>query len=293
MNTHSERYLNLFTDFAFQKVFGNEQNKDLLLDFVNALPLKQGKVIHINFLKTDDNVTDHKTIIGAICENEKNEKFIIQLQKLKQNFFKERGIYYSTLPITTQAILEKNWDFDLKTVYSIALLDFGFDNHKSTDKHIQEIKLIDTETNQVFYDKLSFIYLQVPQFNKTLEQLNTRLDKWLFILKNFANLENVPESLKDKVFDKLFEIIDLKTLEGESLKHYEESLKYYRDLKNTLATAKAEGREEGVNTGIELGKQEEKLRIAKQLLKMGADIDMISEITDLKHSEIQALSKES
>lgn len=288
MNT-TDRYIHLFTDFAFQRLFGNEQNKDLLIDFLNALPLNQGNIKNVAFLTADSSIIDNKTIIGVVCENEKNDKFIVQLQKPKQNFFKERSVYYNTLPITAQTNLEKNWDFDLKAVYSIVLLDFAFNN----GKYLQEIKLIDSETQQVFYDKLSMIYLQIPKFNKSIEQLNDRLDKWLYVFKNFAILDNIPEVLKDAVFNKFFDNADSKKLTSDELTQYENSLKYYRDLKSTLNTAKAEGREEGMNTGIELGKQEEKLRIAKQLLKMGADIDMISEITDLKHSEIQALSKES
>lgn len=291
MHTPTDRYLNPFTDFAFQRLFGSEQNKDLLLDFVNALALTEQKVVSVSFLtaEQDEIKIDAKTIVGALCQTEKGEQFIVQLQKLKQNSFKERSVYYNALSITAQADLEKNWDFNLKTVYSIGLLDFAID---SESKYRHKVQLVDTESQQVFYDKGSFVYLQVPKFNKTVEQLSDRLDKWLFVLKNFTLTDGIPEALKDKTFEKYFDVLDSKKLDNDALKKYEESLKYYRDLKNTLATAKAEGREEGVHTGIELGKQEEKIRVAKQLLKMGADIDMISEITDLKHSEIQALSKE-
>lgn len=291
MTIYSERHINLFTDFAFGRVFGNESNKELLLDFLNSLPLNQGKIVSFSYLTNDETITDNQTIIGALCQNETGEKFIVQLQKLKQNFFKERSIYYNTLPISNQAS-KKNWDFELKAVYSVALLDFVFDNEHNKNQYVQEIKLVDIDNQQVFYDKLSLFYLQIPKFNKTPEQLNNRFDKWLYVFKNFALIENLPEVLNDTIFVKFFEQLDTQKLTADEIKKYEESLKYYRDLKNTLSTAKAEGREEGKNVGIELGKQEEKLRVARQLLKMGADIDMISEITDLKHSEIQALSKE-
>ena len=97
MTDFTEKYINPFTDYGFKKLFGEEPNKDLLLDFLNQL-LKgeQGEIKDLTYLKTEqlgDSDVDRKAIFDLYCENEKGEKFIVELQKSKQNFFKDRTVY--------------------------------------------------------------------------------------------------------------------------------------------------------------------------------------------------------
>src|ERR1039457_2346138 len=140
------KYLNLFTDFGFKKIFGEEASKLLLLDFLNALLSRQAHIKNLTFKNTEqlgqtDN--DRKAIYDIYCENEQGEKFIVELQKAKQNFFKERTIYYSTFPIREQA--EKgDWNYNLKAVFCIGILDFTFSdyvNKEEQNKVVHEIKL--------------------------------------------------------------------------------------------------------------------------------------------------------
>lgn len=131
------------------------------------------------------------------CTNEKGEKFIVELQKTKQKFFKDRTVYYSTFPIQEQAKKGSEWNFELEKVYTIAILDFVFDEDKGEpEKFRYDVKLTELETKEVFYDKLMFIYLQMPKFNKKVEELETRFDKWLFVLKNLHKLDRIPEKIK-------------------------------------------------------------------------------------------------
>ena len=127
MSDFVERYINPFTDYGFKKLFGEEINKDLLLDFLNELlKEEQGVIKNITYLKTEHlgaSEVDRKAIFDLYCENEKGEKFIVELQKTKQNFFKDRTLYYSTFPIREQA-KRTDWDYELKAVYTIAILDF-------------------------------------------------------------------------------------------------------------------------------------------------------------------------
>jgi len=100
------KYINPFTDFGFKKIFGEEASKPLLIDFLNALLPQPDKIVDLNFKNNgqlDQTDLDRKAIYDIYCENEKGEKFIVELQKAKQNYFKERTIYYSTFPIREQA----------------------------------------------------------------------------------------------------------------------------------------------------------------------------------------------
>ena len=273
-----EKYINPFTDYGFKKLFGEEPNKDLLLDFLNELLKKeQGQIIDLTYLKTEQLGTldiDRKAIFDLYCENEKGEKFIVELQKSKQNFFKDRTVYYSTFPIREQA-KRADWDYELKAVYTIGILDFVFDADKhETDKFRYDVKLMDIETKKIFYDKLTFIYLEMPKFNKTVDELETRFDKWLFVLKNLNRLERVPDKLQEQIFEKLFETAEIARFSQDQIRSYEDSLKYYRDLKNSLDTARDEGKVEG------------KIEIAKRALAMGMAVHEIVALTGLTEQEI-------
>jgi len=287
MEEFTEKYINPFTDYGFKKLFGEEINKDLLLDFLNELLRdEQGLIKNLTFLKTEQigaTEIDRKAIFDIYCENEKGEKFIVELQKTKQNFFKDRTVYYSTFPIREQA-KRANWDFELKAIYTIAILDFVFDADKyEPDKFRYDVKLTDIETKSIFYNKLTFIYLEMPKFNKTVDELVTRFDKWLYIIKNLNRLDRIPDKLREQIFDKLFATAEIARFTPAQILSYEGSLKYYRDLKNSLDTARGEGKIEG--------KLEGKLEIAKRALKKGYSINDITEITGLSEDEIKGINQ--
>lgn len=176
-----EKYINPFTDYGFKRLFGEEPSKDLLLDFLNELLSEEtGKIKNLTYLKSDRlgaNEDERRAIFDLYCENETGEKFIVELQKTKQKFFKDRTVYYSTFPIREQAQRGSFWDFELKAVYTVAILDFVFDEDQhEKDKYRYNVKLADIETNKVFYDKLTFVYLEMPKFTKNIKQLETRFD---------------------------------------------------------------------------------------------------------------------
>jgi len=295
----TEKYINPFTDYGFKRLFGEELNKDLLLDFLNELlKEEQGQIVELTYLKTEqlgETDMDRKAIFDLYCENERGEKFIVELQKSKQNFFKDRTVYYATFPIREQA-KRTNWDYELKAVYTIAILDFVFDADKSeVDKFRYDVKLTDTETHKVFYDKLTFIYLEMPKFNKTIEELNTRFDKWLYVIKNLNKLDRVPDKLKEQIFEKLFETAEIAHFTPEQVRSYEDSLKYYRDLKNSLDTAREEGVEKGIEQGfvkgIEEGFAKGMEEVAKNALKMGKPISEIAALTGLSEEQIRKIKE--
>jgi predicted transposase/invertase (TIGR01784 family) len=283
MNEFAERYINPFTDYGFKKLFGEEPNKDLLLDFLNELlKEEQGRIVSLNYLKSEHLGTtqlDRKAIFDLYCENERGEKFIVELQKTKQKFFKDRTLYYSTFPIREQA-KQADWIFELKAVYTIAILDFVFDEDKNQpDKYRYDVKLTDIETKRIFYNKLTFIYLEMPKFNKTLEQLETRFDKWLYVIRNLNRLDRIPDKLRERIFEKLFETAEIAKFTPDQVMHYEDSLKYYRDLKASLDTKF----EEGIAKGIE--------KVALNAIKKGMSVEDIIELTGLTKDQIMKLMR--
>ncbi|WKN46194.1 Rpn family recombination-promoting nuclease/putative transposase [Tunicatimonas pelagia] len=300
MEEPREKYINPFTDYGFKRLFGEEPNNDLLLDFLNELlKEEQGRITELTYLKSDklgSSEDDRKAVFDLYCENERGEKFIVELQKTKQKFFKDRTVYYSTFPIREQAQRGSDWTFELNAVYTIAILDFIFDEDKSEpDKFRYDVKLTDIDTFQVFYDKLTFVYLEMPKFSKTTAELKTRFDKWMYVIRNLNKLDRIPDELRESIFERLFEVAEIAKFSPQEVQAYEDSLKSYRDLKNSLNTAfeegKKEGIEKGIEQGIEKGIEQGIEKVAIGLLNQHVSDEIILSTTGLTKIELQALKE--
>ena len=288
-----ERYINLLTDFGFKRVFGSEPNKQLLIDFLNTLLPERHRIETLSYKSTENlgsTQIDRKAIFDIYCQGENGERFIVALkileQKAKQNFFKDRSVFYASFPIQEQS-LRGEWKFKLAPVYSIGILDFIFDDHKNEETIVHTVELKDQHCN-VFYDKLKFIYVELPKFTKTIEQLVSHQDKWLYLLRHLPDLDEQPRPFQDAVFLQLFEIAEISNFSPDEQDSYQSSLKYYRDLNNVIDTSRQEGLEEGIEQGIEQGRQAEKKAIARSLLGQ-LPIETISQTTGLTVAEVEQL----
>ena len=279
MRQVEERYISLLTDFGFKRIFGTAINKDLLICFLNSLFAGKQVVKDVSYLNPEhvgDVYTDRKAIFDVYCEGENGEKFIVEMQNAYQTYFKDRSLFYSTFPIREQA----------------ALLNFDMNEEAFEKEKIRHsVQLCDTATHKVFYDKLEFIYVEIAKFNKSLEELETLYDKWLYALKNLYKLTQRPKELCDKVFDRLFEEAEIAKFTPQELREYEASKIAYRDIKNSVDTAKREGIAEGMEKGMKKGMEKKSLEIAKKMLTKGMDEATVMEITGLTAELIQQLSK--
>ena len=167
-----ERYINPLTDFGFKRLFGTEPNKALLMDFLNVVLPARHTISDLSYRNSEtvgNTALDRKAIFDIYCKSESGERFIVEIQKAKQNFFKDRSVYYATFPIQEQA--QKGiWDYQLSSVYTVGILDFIFDEHKDDDTLLHTVEL-KSQNCEVFYDKLKFIYLELPKFRKTIDEL--------------------------------------------------------------------------------------------------------------------------
>lgn len=321
-----DRYVNPYTDFGFKKLFGTEMNKDLLISFINSLLHGKEVVKDLTYLNTEHLGTqeaDRKAVFDVYCETDKGEKILVEMQRGVQQYFKDRSLYYATFPIREQG-QRGDWDYQLKAVYVVGILNFTFDE-KDDNYYHHEVLLMDKHTHDVFYDKLTFIYLEMPKFNKREDELQNMFEKWLFVLRNLSRLMERPKALQERVFTRLFEAAEIAKFTKAEYDNYEESLKVYRDWVNTINTAKimaaeegraeglkkgreegrAEGLKEGRAEGLEKGRAEglkeglEKGRaeglkdacrqMAAEMKKMGLSVEEIQYVTKLDRDEIASL----
>ena len=289
MRQSEERYISLLNDFGFKRIFGTDPNKELLVNFLNSLFDGEEVIKDVKYLNSEnvgDVYTERKAIFDVYCENEKGEKFIVEMQNAYQTYFKDRSLFYSTFPIREQAPKGSDWNFCLKKVYVVALLNYRMsDEAFDSSDTIHTIALMDTKTNKVFNAKLMFKYVEVGRFDKTDDELISLSDKWMFVLKNLSRLDNRPSSLREKIFTKLFDAAAIARFTPMELREYEDSLKAYRDIKNSLDTAKEEGREEGRAEG----RAEGIAMVVKNMHAKGMDIDVIASITGLNKDEVESL----
>ena len=272
------KYIDIFTDYGFKKIFGEEANKNFLIDFLNSLLPSNTHIKDLTFKNSEQlpvTSDERSAVYDIYCENDRGEKFIVELQKAKQNYFMERTIYYSTFPISAQAI-KGDWDYNLKAVYCIGLLDFKFSdyNDDSENGEVVHIHTIKNQHNRQVYDKLTYIYLEMPNFKKKEHELESRLDQWLYFIKNLEDFQAIPEIFKnDVVFIEAIEKAELSRMTEEAQAAYFAGLKAYRDHISIFKT----------------GIQDERLLIAKRCLENGVGIEMTAKLTGLTEDEVQKM----
>ena len=282
------RYINPYTDYGFKYLFGTEPNKELTLDFVNALLQGREVIKSLTLIPSEqlgDTEDDHRAVFDVYCENEKGDKIIIEIQKAEQQWFKDRSVYYTSFPIRSQGEKGK-WLFGLKAVYTIGILNFVFDEDKDDENYYHHVvQLMDVNKKEVFYDKLTYIYLEMPKFRKTEEELSDMTDKWLYALKNLPRLLERPKALQERIFSKFFEVAEVAALSKEEYAKYWESEKVFYDNQGAFMTADYKGYNRGVIEGLAEGKK----TVARKLKLKGIDIATIVDATGLPEDVIETL----
>ncbi len=276
------KFINPFTDVGFKRIFGQEINKDLLIDFLNSLLVGERHIHDIQFLDKEilgESVADRNCIYDIYCTDENGEQFIVEMQNRRQAFFRERAVYYLARAISRQGERGLAWQFNLKAVYGIFFMNFRLEDIKP--KLRTDICLEDRDTHELFSDKMRFIFLQLPLFDKEENECENDFERWIYVLKNMDTLQRLPFKARNAVFQKLEEIVDIASLSKEDRIKYDESIRVYRDNLVTELYA--------VQQGIQQGIQQEKTDIARRMKAKGyADAD-IADMTGLPLETIATL----
>ena len=269
-------------DLAFKKIFGNENHKNILISFLNSvLDFKDEKTIVdvslVNPYQVPRIPELKETILDIEATNKNNDTFIVEMQKKDLGDFTKRSLYYTSKAYISQ--LPKGNDYTvLKKVYFIGILNFNiFDNKSYISRHL----IINQETNKQDLDDFEFSFIELPKFDKKLEELSSVLDKWIYFIKNASNLTMIPAQYESpKEFKEAFNIAMQTTWDKKELEIYDYiSLKEFDEL-NALRTAERKGMQKGVEQGIEQGSKNKQIEIAKNLLDV-LDVETISLKTGL------------
>lgn len=271
--------------FGFKKLFLNKSK--ILKDFLNAVLKLQVPIAEIIFIATEqlgELKDDRKSVFDIHCRDEQSNYFIIEIQRLKEEFFRDRSVYYSTFPIRSQGEKGK-WNYQLKKTYTICILDFSFDD-THPDRLFHEVKLVETGTLKVFSESLTLLYVELPKFKKLLHQLITREDMWLYVLTNMSELKEMPLSLADDpIFKEVFMDARKAHLTELELQAYYASKKAEWDEYAIKETAM----KEGTLIGIAEGEENSKKKVATLMKLDNEPVEKIMKYTGLSAKEIEVL----
>ena len=279
------KYINLMVDWSFKRVFGTEVNKDILIEFLKVV-FPQFAITDITYIPTEQlgiMEDDRKAIFDVLCKTEDDKTFLVEMQRGKQEHFFERALYYTSFPIMKQgkkAIAKEEegadpWDFSLDGVFFLGILDFKYEQDEMTEHRYQ---LLETKTLKQMTDKLEFVFVEVSKFDKREDELETDLDKWLYLLKNMSTLLERPAALRDRVFGRLFDVAEYARLDDEERKNYVNAMNTARDTYNQIAYA------------LKKGGQEKACEIARKMIAKGLDVDTIADYTGLTTEEIAEIA---
>ena len=311
------RYINPFTDWGFKRLFGQEFSKDLLINFLNDLFEGEFQIKDVTF-KDKEQPGDTDDLRGCIfdiyCVTDDDKHFIVEMQNRWVPFFVNRSIYYASKAFVAQ---RKKFDeagvrtavlYQFVPVYVVCIMNFMPREHEVT-KFRTDVALREKSSDSVFSDKLRFIYLSLPFFDKSEEECVTGFEKWIYVLKYMEVLERLPFTAQKKIFDHLAKLADVRCLSSEEQEKYDESIKaaddYYSGLYGSyvegeetgmakgIAKGMAKGMAKGIAKGMAKGRAEGELskglEIARNLLAMGMSWPQIMQITGLTEEELKPL----
>ncbi len=273
------KYADLLNDEVFKLVFGQESSKDVMIEFLNQV-IADRTIVDVDFM--DKEMHSEKrgskgSVYDLLCETDDGSKVIVELQRRKQDSYAERMLYYSMHQILRQVESGES-SFDFCPVYVISILNFTLEQNAGIPDVRTVYRLYEERHNRLLTDRVTYIFLELPKFTKDEEQLDGNvLDGMYFCLRNMTRIVEKPKVLSHNVFDKIFSIAELYNMDEETRLKILDSMTTERDLKNQLAYAHKEGREEG------------RRATATKLKALGVDVAIIAQATGLSVEEIALL----
>jgi predicted transposase/invertase (TIGR01784 family) len=279
--------LNPRVDFAFKKLFGSEDNKDILISFINSIVSEQDRVKDVSLTNPYNNKDfrgDKLSILDIKAIDESGRQYNIEMQMIDEVSYDQRALYYWSKIYTEQ--LKQGYHYDaLKKTIGIHILNFNFFNEEKEYHNV--FKILNARTYKACFEDFELHFIELEKFDKSLESLRTTLDRWTNFLKKAEvySIDKIPLELShEPAIKKAIEVLDTLYLTDEERAVYEAQLKWLRDEAGAVLRAEQKGEQKG--------RYEEKLEVARNLLSKGIDASIVAEATKLSNETIAELKKQ-
>ena len=312
-----KEYAQLLCDFMFKRLFGSEANKDVLIGFLNMI-LEDVEIKDVKFISSEHyglTKEDRKCVFDISCECTDGRTLIIEMQKGYQKHFRKRAVFYTSYPINDQGRKAREeyirdheskddgedfrWDYNLQPVTVVAILNFSFEHEGGwpSDRYHSSYRLREDVTGEEMTDVIRYVFLELVRFKKTIPELETTFDKWMYLLRHMHEMTEIPEEFQTPEFKRLFLLAEIGNFTPDEMAQYLESLgnmsDYYNIIDSTAELAEKRGHEAGLAEGIvigrEEGREEAKAEDARKLKDLGVSVEIISEATGLPLEVIEEL----
>ena len=290
-----QRYVDILSDAGLKAVFGDQRNKDVLIDLLNVILPPHRKVAEIAYETTEIpgfTLFNKSVRFDLRCRGEDERQFIVELQCYHQANFFRRCVLYASKAYDMGSQRGDGQEYGIPPVYFIGLLDKDlqdFQKLSPEDSVIAEYTFREKTTMEVPDETIFCIFVELNRFDKKLEECETLMEKWCFALKHINTLDRLPDELRTEAFERLFQACEIARFEPDVKLRYEKEMITERDYYNMLNTAKADGLAEGEAKGREEGRNEEKIRIAKALKGNGVADNIIATATGIPEWQIATL----
>ncbi len=287
------KFVDVKNDVAFRKIFGNENKKEVLISFLNAvLELPGGRKIAdvtiVNPYQLPNLSGGKSTIVDIKAQDESGNFFIVEMQVAEAESFSQRVLYYTAQSYASQ--IERGDDYSkLSPTFFIGILDFEIG---ASADYFSRHKVLNVETGEHILRDVEFNFIELPKFKQGESELNSIIEQWVYFIKNAENLNVIPESIKDEGLKTAFEEADRHNWSKLELEEYNKILIREGDEKGRLRLAEKRGKLEGKLEGIEIGVEQGKLEVAKKAILQGLKNEIIAELTNLQVEEIEKLRDE-
>ncbi|HAA12081.1 MAG TPA: hypothetical protein DCE41_10435 [Cytophagales bacterium] len=293
-------YVNPYTDFGFKRIFFNPAHQRLLLNFLNAILAFLGDplLVELEYLSPDqqpETRQGRRVSFDVLVKDETGRHYLIEMQQGSQAHFFKRLTYYLCRMVinqgekgnvSTETDRPKPYDYNWRPVFAIALMDFLLPMEGlPKELAIHPFRIGHMLAPKIQFPDLTWLCLEMPKFGKTLEEAETRLEEWLFFIKN---LEIKPDQVEDSDFKELLEVANLANLTPEEYENYMLTRKQYDDYYNSLDYAEKRGEQRGEQRGEARGRKDEKSRIFRviEALKAGQTPEAIANSLSIPLSEV-------
>jgi predicted transposase/invertase (TIGR01784 family) len=287
----------------FKKIFGVEENKDLLISLINSVVGPEDQVadiILLNPYNPKNFRNDKLSILDIKATGNSGKRFNIEVQISDEADYDKRALYYWAKLYTEQLKVAEDYSILSKAI-GIHILNFT--SIPEVERYHNVFHITEKDSGIVYFKDLELHTIELKKFTDNpreeltdiLAKVKSSLDMWLAFLTRYDLLkaDSLPETLDDKNIRKAIEVLDVMNFSSEEREAYEDHLKWLRVEANTLkkaeAKGKAEGKIEGLEEGLEKGKNERNTEIARKMLLKGHTVEDISELTNLSVEEIKKL----
>jgi len=287
------KFVDIKNDIAFRKIFGNENKKEILISFLNAvLDLPKGKKIKNIEIKNPFQLPEIKALKSSILDikatDERNISYIVEMQVEEPDGFDKRVQYYTAKQYSAQIEIGEDYP-KLNQVIFIGILNFKF--FKGGD-YLTKHLIVNQSTGIQELKDIEFNFIELSKFSKEEHELETLIEKWTFFIKNAPNLKVIPANIHDKGLKYAYEDADKHNWTKDELLAYDYAGMRRQDEKGKTIVAVKKAVKEAVEKAVEQTREHEKLEIAKKLIALNIDIHTIQKSTDLPIETIENLINE-